>query len=165
MRFKDNVDYIGKLSGTHGIKGELKLYLDQNSTLNGSLNDKNVFLIENENIDTMVVERFYLKSNKNIIKFKNFDNINDVIKFSKLPVYISKEEKLVTKVKTYLECSVVSKSKTIGKVVEIINNGVYDLIKIETVDNSFWIPVVDKFIENIDLELNKIIVKNIEELF
>lgn len=76
---------IGKITNSHGIKGEVKIY---------NLSDFNRFLIGNEifvmlkgNRINFTIERVRPQGNLLIVKFKSYDNINDILVYKGLDVY------------------------------------------------------------------------------
>ena len=63
-----------------------------------------------------------------------------------------------------LNMNVYYKDQLIGVVSEISDNGRQDLLRIEKNNKSFLVPFLDEFIESIDVENKRIILKNIEGL-
>ncbi len=76
---------VGKITSSHGIKGEVKIY---------NLSDFNRFLVGNEifvmlkgNRVNFTIERVRPQGNLLIVKFKSYDNINDILVYKGLDVY------------------------------------------------------------------------------
>lgn len=81
--------HIGHITNTHGIRGEVKIY---------NLSDFNRFFVgadiyvELKGIKyTFVIERVRKQNNLLIVKFKGFDNINDILMFKGLDIYSDKD--------------------------------------------------------------------------
>lgn len=77
--------HIGHITNTHGIRGEVKIY---------NYSDFNRFFVgaklyvEYKGVKTYFqIERVRIQNNLYIVKFKNFDNINDILMFKGYDVY------------------------------------------------------------------------------
>ena len=72
---------IGKIINTHGIKGEVKISpLTDNVKRFEKLN--RVYLGENKKV--VHIERLWYKNDFVILKFKEFNNINEVLSFKEI---------------------------------------------------------------------------------
>ncbi|PKK99513.1 MAG: 16S rRNA processing protein RimM [Tenericutes bacterium HGW-Tenericutes-2] len=76
---------IGKITNTHGIKGEVKIY---------NLSDFNRFFVKAEvyvliqgKKKFFTIERVRKQANLLIVKFKGYDDINDILAYKGLEVY------------------------------------------------------------------------------
>ena len=151
--------YIGKVVGTHGIKGEIRILSDF------QFKDK-VFVVGKKLIidDKEYVIRSYRKhKNFDMIKFIEYNNILDVNQFKGQNVYVLKEDidlkgKLLDSDIINLECYY--NEKFIGNIKEIISSNKYKVISLGEV----LIPYNENFIEKIDINNKKIIFKNLEGL-
>jgi 16S rRNA processing protein RimM len=160
---------ILKVVSTHGLKGEVKvLPLTTNDEL--ILKAKRFYLqafpqdpLEVESIRPGPGERVFL------LKFKNvdFESVQGLIKstlylpIEELPtssedeVYIYELEGL--KVED-------SEGRAWGVVSEVMPLGEYNLLRVESEEFDFYIPLVSEYVEEIDLENRKIVVKDVSAL-
>ena len=98
-----------------------------------------------------------------MITLVGFTNINEVLKYKNMPVYINKKD---LKIDGYLDedligLSVYVKDKLIGKVTDIIKNSKYSIL---VITDKNMVPNLPEFIEKVDIDKHKIIIKEIEGL-
>lgn len=85
---------IGLITTTHGIKGELKV--KDLSDFDRFKKDEKVFIeFNNKKID-LTVENVKYQKNNLIVKFKEYNNINDVLDFKGLTIYSNTRAELKT---------------------------------------------------------------------
>lgn len=149
---------IGKILGTHALKGELKIR--SNSDFNEQrfvIGHKLLFEGQNEEFIIKTV-RFH-KGNY-LVSFDDLQNINLVEKYVGLDVYGYKDDVELAEDEYFygdlIGCTVKQDDKIIGKVVSIFDNGAHDILSIQTDKMKISIPYVDAFIDEVDIE-NKVI--------
>lgn len=163
------MDYIkiGRIINTHGIKGELKIY-PLTDNINRFDDLKTVYLGDNK-IKAEVESVKYHKEMV-IIKLKEFNNINEVLKFKDDFIYIDQEDRVELPEDHYfifdiIGCTVFDReSNKIGIVTDVIqsaSNDVY-VIKDEEKNKEYLIPAVKEFIINIDIDKKEIVLDPIE---
>lgn len=152
---------IGKIVDTHGIKGELRIvsdFYEKKLVFKKGFSLYITPLYHEEVINTYRTHKHY-----DMVTFNNYDNINQVLKYKGMNVYIKRED-LGLEEDEYLfedlvNFEVVEDDRLVGKVIDINNNGSI-LFKVKG-EKIFYIPNVSDFIINIDVKNKKIIVKNI----
>lgn len=158
---------IGKITNSHGIKGEVKIY---------NLSDFNRFLVGAEVYvmikgikKTFLIERVRPQGNLLIVKFKSFDNINDILAYKGLDVYTDEEPKESMDDDEYHYVDLVDKavysdqSEHIGSVISMIPVPQGHLLEIEKLDGKVvMVPFVKAFIT--DVQEDRIIIHPIEGL-
>lgn len=154
--------FIGKSVSTFGIKGELKVRSDFNY-LDKAYKIGNVILINN--IEHKISGVRYHK-NHVLLKIDNLENINDVLDYVGYNIYIKRSD-LNLSSNEYLDSDlinsdVINDGINLGKVIDVIR-GVNTLIKVRG-KKEFYIPYVDEYIINFDLENKKLYTKNCENL-
>ena len=149
--------FIGKTTSTFGIKGELKVRSDFNY-LDKAYKIGNVILINN--IEHKMSGVRYHK-NHVLLKIDNLENINDVLDYVGYNIYIKRSD-LNLSSNEYLDSDVMNDGINLGKVIDVIR-GVNTLIKVSG-KVIFYIPYVDEYIINFDLENKKLYTKNCENL-
>lgn len=165
----EHMDYIkiGRIINTHGIKGELKIY-PLTDNINRFDDLKTVYLGDNK-IKAEVESVKYHKEMV-IIKLKEFNNINEVLKFKDDFIYIDQEDRVELPEDHYfifdiIGCTVFDReSNKIGIVTDVIqsaSNDVY-VIKDEEKNKEYLIPAVKEFIINIDIDKKEIVLDPIE---
>ncbi|AUD65686.1 16S rRNA processing protein RimM [Tenericutes bacterium MZ-XQ] len=158
---------IGKITNTHGIKGEVKIY---------SLSDFDRFLVGheiytlNKNDKTVFeIEQVRMHKGMYIVKFKGYDNINDILPYKGLFVYSDEEIEDQLEDDDYHYEDVIGKdvilenNEVIGKAVSLIEVPQGHLLEIEKLDGKkVLVPFIKEFIGEIDDQ--SIVIKPIEGL-
>jgi 16S rRNA processing protein RimM len=160
---------ILRVISTHGLKGEVKaLPLTTNDEL--ILKAKRFYLrafpqdpLEVESIRPGPGERAFL------LKFKNvdFESVQGLINST---LYLPEEELPTSsedEVYIYeLEGLNVedNEGRVWGVVSEVMPLGEYNLLRVESEEFDFYIPLVSEYVEEIDLENRKIVVKDVSAL-
>ena len=149
---------IGKIVNTHGIKGELRILSDFRHK------DK-VFKVGMKFYVGKEKEEFIVNSYRfhkifDMVTFKGFNNINDVLYLKGRQVYINKEDLVLDDGEVYIEdligYDVIIGEKVLGKVTGVMyNSKANDNLKVGDV----LIPYVKDLI--IKIEDNKIYFKEI----
>lgn len=154
---------IGKISGTHGIKGEIRI----NS--NYSIKDK-IFLPDTKlyigpNKKEVLITSYRYHKIYDMVTLKDYNNINEVLAFKGQNVYIKKEDLPNNEfiIEELVGFEIIENDLVIGQVKEIIKNKQNILLKIIG-DQSFYLPYCDEYIISIKNKEKKILVKNIEGL-
>jgi 16S rRNA processing protein RimM len=94
-----------------------------------------------------------------MVTFKGYDNINQVLNYLKMNVYVRRSDLELSKDDYILDdligLSVEENGEMLGKVEEIVYNGINILLSVVG-EKSFYIPVSGNFIKKVDLEKGKI---------
>ncbi len=152
--------YIGKIVNTFGIKGEVKIVSDFYEKDKVFKSGFKLYIspmyIEEEIAFTRVHKGY------NLVLFKNYNNINDVLKYKGMGVYIKRSDLSLDKdeylIGDLIGYEVYEEDKLLGKVDEVSKNNSV-LLKIKG-DKVFYIPFIDEFIIKVDVENKKIITRN-----
>ena len=159
-----NYIYIGDIVNTHGIKGEVKIL--SHFKYKSSVFIKGTPIYIGKNKEKQVINSYRKHKIFDMITLLGFDDINEVLKFKGEPVYIDKNEIKIDGIlnEELIDMDVYNEDSFIGKVTDILNNGVYDILVIEKENNKNLVPNINEFIKNIDLENKKIQINMIEGL-
>ena len=156
---------IGKIVTTHGIKGELRILSNFEYKDKVFVPGFNLYISKDylkEEIATYRPHKEY-----DMVTFKNYSDINEVIKYLKKDVYIKKSDLKLNENEYILEeligYSIIFEQEDYGKVIEIVYNNSNVLLEIDGIKH-FYIPNNVNFIEKVDNENMKIYVKNIKGL-
>lgn len=158
---------VGRIINTHGIRGELKVFpLTDNLD---RFDDLKIVYIGN-NKEKVEIEQVKYHKGLAIIKLKEFDNINQVLKFKDDFLYIDVEDKVELPEDHYfifdiVDCNVYdTEGRKIGVVTDVLqytSNDVY-VVKDKEKNKEYLIPAVKEFVVDIDVENKKIIIDPIE---
>ena len=154
--------YIGKIVNTHALKGEVRIisnfeYKDRVFNINNKL------YIGKDKYEE-VIETYRKHKNYDMVKFKNIDNINDVLKYKGMNVYfdedslnLSDDEVLIEELPLY---NIYSNNNLVGRIEEYRSDNGNNMVRV----NNKLIPYNNNFITKIDKN-NKIIYMHDIEVF
>ncbi len=155
--------YIGDLVNTHGIKGEVRILSD--SKFKEEIFKPGNQLYIGKAKEPFEIEKYRVHKFYDMVVFKGFYDINDVLIYKGEPVFINKEE---LQVDGYFDEDLIGlmvfyNDLFLGKVDSILKSKAHDIFSVIG-DKKCLIPYVSEFIDQIDLEKGKIMVHNVEGL-
>lgn len=155
---------VGKIVGTHGIKGELKVKSD---TSFDRFKKGNVLYIEKT--QEIKIDSHRQHKGMELITINGLKNINDVLCFVGKDIYVPHDRNELEEGEFYYEDLIGlmcydSKNELIGEVVDLqeVPQGI--ILEVKGKEKTILIPYVDEFIKDIDLENNAIYISEIEGL-
>lgn len=162
-------DYIqiGRIANTHGVKGEMKIIPLTNDIYR--FDHLKIAFLGEEKIKVEVENVKYHKGLV-IIKFREFNNINDIISFKDEYIYILEKDKVDLPKDHYFLFDIVNcevydtQDNYIGIVKEVLQSASNDIYIVRDNDKGkeYLIPAVKEFFINIDIENKKIVIEPIE---
>lgn len=155
---------IGIITTTHGIKGELKV--KELSDFNRFVKGEKMFVVENNEQINLTVEAVRVHKNSLIVKFSEFNDINDVLRFKDLVIYSNTQGKLLEGEYYFqdlidLEVYTVE-NKYVGIVTEVLEVPNGYILEIYDEDKKILVPFKEEFI--LEITNQKVIIKPIEGL-
>lgn len=160
---------IGKIVNFHGIKGEVKMgFTSGKERLIKSL--RTVFIFLNDKKEAFDVESVRFHKNFAIVKLKNINSIDDVMKIKGSLVHVN-EETIKNSLETdeFLINDLIgldafdTEGNKIGTVSAMGDNSASDLLEIKKQNGlKFLVPFVKEWIPLVDLTNKKIVVKMLE---
>ncbi|WP_069649678.1 ribosome maturation factor RimM [Caloranaerobacter ferrireducens] len=159
------IDFIkvGKIVNTHGIKGELKILpLTDDMT---RFEELEYVYVEKQKIE---IEDVWYKKNFVMLKFKGFDNINDVLCFKGKYVYVDKENAIELPEDTYFIFQIIGlnvylkNGKFLGEIKDVIQTGSNDVYVVKNDNREYLIPAIKEVIKEINLDDKKVIIDPLE---
>jgi len=151
---------IGKIVSTFGVKGELKVisdfkYQDRAFKIGSKILLNNI----EHTITSIRRHKQYI-----LITLDNIYDINKVLDFIGYNIYYAKDN-LNLASNEYLDSDlinalVIDEDKKIGTINEIMDNGIYKLVKV----NKIIIPLVDNYVIRFDKDKKILYTKNTKDL-
>ncbi len=161
---------IAKIINTHGIKGYVKVNA-YTEDLYDIRKYENLYLLKNNMLEQVEIEKLTTLNGYVLIKFKNIENIYEAEKLKNISIYVSKEERNIKNpiedndeyyISDLIGIDVYENEKLIGKLIDVIESST-DIYVIERLDknkkNNILIPAHKNFIENINIEKKEMHVK------
>lgn len=153
---------IGKLVNTHGIKGEVKLLSNFEYKDKAFVVGINFYIGEDK--EKVTVNSYRHHKVFDMVTFKEYNYINDVLKFKNKLVYVLKPDLALDNNsildRDYIGMNAYYEGMLIGKVKDIIDNNGYKLMLIGTK----YVPFNKEFISSVSVTKNELILKNVEGL-
>lgn len=163
---------FGKVANTHGLKGHVKILSNSDFKEIRLQKGANLWIVnELTNQETKVtVETWGHHKGFELVKFKEFNNINFVEQFKNDNVYCHELVDKDLEEDNYLHSDLIgcvlfdTDGNELGKVAKISDFGSGELLTFYVNYEMKLIPFVENFVEDVDIENKKIVVKLIEGL-
>lgn len=153
---------IGKLVNTHGIKGEVKLLSNFEYKNKVFVVGMNFYIGEDK--EKVTVNSYRHHKVFDMVTFKEYNYINDVLKFKNKLVYVLKPDLALDNNsildRDYIGMNAYYEGVLVGKVNDIIDNNGYKLMLIGTK----FVPFNKEFISSVSVTKKELILKNVEGL-
>lgn len=153
---------IGKLVNTHGIKGEVKLLSNFEYKDKAFVVGMNFYIGEDK--EKVTVNSYRHHKVFDMVTFKEYNYINDVLKFKGKLVYVLKPDLALDNNsildRDYIGMNAYYEGVLVGKVKDIIDNNGYKLMLIGTK----YVPFNKEFISSVSVTKKELILKNVEGL-
>ncbi len=152
---------VGKLVNTHGIKGEIRILSDFDKKSLVFKSGVNLYIGEHK--EKVTIESYRPHKNYDMCIFKEYNYINDVLKFKGKNVFVLRSD-LNLNSNEYLESDLIGmkafyNDNTLGVIEEVVNNNGYKLLLLS---NGKYIPYHQEFMGEVDIINGKVNFKNLE---
>lgn len=156
---------FGKLVNTHGLRGEVKI-ISQSDFKEDRFKKGSKFFIGDIEV---TVKSHRVHKNFDMVMFEEFNDINQVEKYKGSSLFIDKE--LLSDLEDdefyyhQLEgMEVYNGTEFVGEVIEVRDMPSTEMLVVKTESKQVYIPFVDEFIKDVNIEEGKIIIEAIEGL-
>lgn len=153
---------VGVISATHGIKGEVKVF-PTTDDLNRFKTLKKVILDTGKEQIELEIEGVKFFKQLAILKFKGFDNINDIEKYKGKDLLVTRENAVKLEKDEYFIYDILGskvitdEDQELGELVEVMATGANDVYIVKTKDGKeILIPSIKECILDVDVD-NKVI--------
>lgn len=156
--------YLGKIVNTHGIKGEIRIISDFQAKGQVFKNGFKIYIGKEKNEE--IINTYRVHKNYDMVTLKGYNDINEVLKYKGLDVYINRDD---LKVNTWLindliNYKIVNNKKFYGIIKDIRSNNHDYLLEVEFNNKDYYIPYVKEFIKEIRKDKKEVEVCRVEEL-
>ena len=153
---------VGVISNTHGIRGEVKVYPTTDNVRRFDDLKEVILDTGKEQLILHVTSVKYFK-NMVILKFKEFDNINDIIPYKGMDLLVTRENAIPLEEGEYYIADIIGskvitdEDKILGTLTDVLQTGANDLYVVKTKDGKeVLLPSIEECILDRDIE-NKIV--------
>lgn len=149
---------VGVISSTHGVRGEVKVYPTTDDIKRFDYL-KETILDTGKEYKTLHVSQVKYFKNMVILKFEEFNNVDDVVQYKGMDLLVTRENAIPLEdgqeyVADLLECTVVTdEGKTLGKMTDVMKTGANDVYVVR-MDNGreVLLPVIDECVLEKDVK-------------
>ena len=166
----ENLLRVGVITSTHGVRGEVKVF-PTTDDINRFKKLKTVLLDTGKQQQTLQIEQVKFFKNMVILKFKGFDNINDVEGWRQKDLLITRDQAVKLKpdenfIVDLIGLRVVTdEEKTLGVMKDVLQTGANDVYVVETEDGKeLLLPAIKDCILHVDLEKGEMLVHVLDGL-
>ena len=153
---------VGVISNTHGIRGEVKVYPTTDNVRRFDDLKEVILDTGKEQLNLHVTSVEYFK-NMVILKFKEFDNINDIIPYKGMDLLVTRENAIPLEEGEYYIADIIGskvitdEDKILGTLTDVLQTGANDVYVVKTKDGKeVLLPSIEECILDRDIE-NKIV--------
>ena len=153
---------VGVISNTHGIRGEVKVYPTTDNVRRFDDLKEVILDTGKEQLILHVTSVKYFK-NMVILKFKEFDNINDIIPYKGMDLLVTRENAIPLEEGEYYIADIIGskvitdEDKILGTLTDVLQTGANDVYVVKTKDGKeVLLPSIEDCILDRDIE-NKIV--------
>lgn len=153
---------VGVISNTHGIRGEVKVYPTTDNVRRFDDLKEVILDTGKEQLILHVTSVKYFK-NMVILKFKEFDNINDIIPYKGIDLLVTRENAIPLEEGEYYIADIIAskvitdEDKILGTLTDVLQTGANDVYVVKTKDGKeVLLPSIEECILDRDIE-NKIV--------
>lgn len=161
---------VGVISSTHGVRGEVKVFPTTDDP--ARFHDLKTVILDNgkEHKELEITGVKFFK-NQVILKFKGFDNINDIEKYKGMDLLVSRENAvplgenenfIVDLIDMTVETDT---GETLGTLVDVMRTGANDVYVVETPQKKeLLLPAIRDCILEVNVEEKRMLVHVLEGL-
>lgn len=149
---------VGVIASTHGIKGEVKVF-PTTDDVNRFRKLKEVILDTGKEQMTLEIEGVKFFKQFVILKFKNFDNINEIEKYKGNSLMVTRKNAVPLKENEYFIADLIGLSitdeedKDFGVLKDVLQTGANDVYVIDmNSGEEVLVPAIKECILNIDIK-------------
>lgn len=155
---------VGVITQTHGVRGEVKVF-PTTDDVNRFKKLKQVILDTGK--ETMPLEIQSVKFFKQfvILKFKGIDNINDIEKYKRCSLYITREHAVPLEEDEYFIADMIGMEvctedgNIFGTLKDVIETGANDVYVIESAEHGeVLVPAIKECIRSVDIEKGQMMI-------
>ena len=149
---------VGVISSTHGVRGEVKVF-PTTDDVKRFKRLKEVILDNGKEQMNLEIEGVKFFKQFAILKFKGFDNINDIEKYKGKSLFVTRENAVKLRKDEYFIADLIGlqvfdeEDKKIGELKDVIETGANDVYVITMSDGKeLLLPAIKQCVLSVDVE-------------
>ena len=161
---------VGVITATHGIRGEVKVFPTTDDP-ERFLDLETVYLDTGREKKLLTISSVKFFKQFVILKFKEFDNINDVEPFRKKSLLVTRDQAVPLEEDEYFIADLIGltvitdEDKILGKLTDVLETGANDVYQVtDETGKEILLPAIRDCILSVDLEKGEMKVHILEGL-
>lgn len=161
---------VGVITQTHGIRGEVKVF-PTTDDVNRFKKLKQVILDTGKEKMTLEIEGVKFFKQFVILKFKGFDNINDIERYKTKSLYVTRENAVRLRRNEYFIADLIDidvydeNDQKFGVLTDVMQTGANDVYVINMTDGrEVLVPAIKECILDVDIETRKMVIHLLDGL-
>ena len=160
---------VGVISSTPGVRGEVKVFPTTDDPQRFKKLKKVILDTGKETLD-LEIESVKFFKNMVILKFKGYDNINDIEKYKGRDILIPRDQAVKLEpnenfIVDILGLKVVTdEGGELGTLTDVLQTGANDVYEVDNGEKKILLPAIPSCILNVDLEKQLILVHVLDGL-
>lgn len=156
----EDVFQVGVISSTHGIAGEVKVF-PTTDDMNRFKKLKEVILDTGKETQLLHIQQVRFFKNMVIVKFKEFQSINDVERLRGKSLYVTRENAVKLQKDEYFIADMIGiqvvsdEGEDLGTLQDVMQTGANDVYVVEKDGEELLIPAIKDCILSVDVEKGK----------
>lgn len=155
---------VGVITSTHGVRGEVKVFPTTDEPSRFKKLKKVIVDDGKKQIDMEIASVKFFK-NMVILKFKGIDNINDVEKYRKAQIFVTRENAIPLAENEYFIADLIGISaksdegEDLGTVTDVLQTGANDVYVLNTPKKEeILVPAIRDCILHVDIEKQEMLI-------
>lgn len=153
-----NLLQVGAILDTHGLRGEVKVFPTTDDPSRYDDLEEVELLTKEGNYLHLEIERVRYFKNLVIVKFKNYDHINDIEQYKKCNLYVTRENAVELEADEYFVADLIGlmaktdEGEELGQIKDVLTTGANDVYVIDTKEGELLVPAIHDCVQEVDLE-------------
>ena len=155
---------VGVITTTHGVRGEVKVYPTTDEP-ERFLDLEYVLLDTGKELRRLDIKNVRFFKNLVILKFDGIDNINDIEKYKRCSLYVTREHAVALEEDEYFIADMIGMEvctedgNIFGTLKDVIETGANDVYVIENAEHGeVLVPAIKECIRSVDIEKGQMMI-------
>lgn len=155
---------VGVITQTHGVRGEVKVF-PTTDDVNRFKKLKQVILDTGKEKMPLEIQSVKFFKQFVILKFKGIDNINDIEKYKRCSLYVTREHAVALEEDEYFIADMIGMEvctedgNIFGTLKDVIETGANDVYVIENAEHGeVLVPAIKECIRSVDIEKGQMMI-------
>lgn len=155
---------VGVITQTHGVRGEVKVF-PTTDDVNRFKKLKQVILDTGKKTMPLEIQSVKFFKQFVILKFKGIDNINDIEKYKRCSLYVTREHAVALEEDEYFIADMIGMEvctedgNIFGTLKDVIETGANDVYVIENAEHGeVLVPAIKECIRSVDIEKGQMMI-------